>query len=96
MRIYVGGEVPVAEYRMTGSDELGDEVSSWVGDRAAVLMANHGLLTVGGVIAFVLGATMLFDTPGSFLRVSWSVIVPAALLTAGFFAVVRVPAAREP
>ena len=45
--VYVGGEVPVAEYRMTGSDELGDEVSNWVGDRAAVLMANHGLLTVG-------------------------------------------------
>ena len=35
------------EYKMTGSDELGDEVSNWVGDRAAVLMANHGLLTVG-------------------------------------------------
>ena len=29
---------------------------------------------------------MLFDTPGSFLRVSWSVIIPAALLTAAFFA----------
>ena len=55
---------------------------------AEVKVVSHGLLTVGGVIAFVLGATMLFDTPGSFLRVSWSVIIPAALLTAGFFAVV--------
>jgi len=45
--VYVGGEVPVAEYRLTGSDELGDEVSRWVADRGAVLMANHGLLTVG-------------------------------------------------
>jgi len=45
--IYVGGDVPVAEYRLTGSDELGDEVARWVGDRGAVLMANHGLLTVG-------------------------------------------------
>ena len=55
---------------------------------AEVKVVSHGLLTVGGVIAFILGATMLFDTPGSFLRVSWSVIIPAALLTAGFFAVV--------
>jgi membrane-bound serine protease (ClpP class) len=55
---------------------------------AEVKVVSHGLLTVGGVIAFVLGATMLFDTPGSFLRVSWSVIIPAALLTAGFFALV--------
>jgi L-fuculose-phosphate aldolase len=45
--VYVGGDVPVAEYRLTGSDELAEEVSKWVGDRGAVLMANHGLLTVG-------------------------------------------------
>lgn len=45
--IYVGGEVPVAEYRLTGSDELGSEVARHVGERGAVLMANHGLLTVG-------------------------------------------------
>lgn len=45
--IYVGGEVPVAEYRLTGSDELAEEVSRHLGDRGAVLMANHGLLTVG-------------------------------------------------
>jgi L-fuculose-phosphate aldolase len=44
---YVGGDVPVAPYKLTGSDELADEVAKWVGDRAAVLMANHGLLTVG-------------------------------------------------
>ncbi len=45
--VYVGGEVPVAGYEVTGSDELGAEVAKWVGDRGAVLMANHGLLTVG-------------------------------------------------
>jgi membrane-bound serine protease (ClpP class) len=55
---------------------------------AEVKVASYGLLTVGGVVAFVLGATMLFDAPGSLVRVSWSVIVPATLLTAGFFAFV--------
>lgn len=45
--VYVGGEVPVADYRLTGSDELGAEVARHVGERGAVLMANHGLLTVG-------------------------------------------------
>jgi L-fuculose-phosphate aldolase len=44
---FVGGDIPVANYEFTGSQELADEVSKWVGDRAAVLMANHGLLTVG-------------------------------------------------
>ena len=46
--VFVGGDVPVANYQLTGSDELGEEVASWLGDRGAVLMANHGLLTVGG------------------------------------------------
>lgn len=45
--VFVGGEVPVAGYEVTGSDELGEEVARWVEDRGAVLMANHGLLTVG-------------------------------------------------
>jgi L-fuculose-phosphate aldolase len=49
--IYVGGDVPVADYRLTGSDELGEEVARHVGDVGAVLMANHGLLTVGRDIA---------------------------------------------
>ena len=49
--VFVGGEVGVAEYRLTGSDELGDEVARHVADRGAVLMANHGLLTVGRDLA---------------------------------------------
>jgi L-fuculose-phosphate aldolase len=47
VEVFVGGDVPVANYKFTGSQALADEVSKWVGDRAAVLMANHGLLTVG-------------------------------------------------
>ena len=45
--VYVGGDVPVAAYRTTGSDELAEEVARHVGDRSAVLMANHGLFAVG-------------------------------------------------
>ncbi len=45
--VYVGGDVPVADYKMTGSEELAEEVSKWVENRGAVLMANHGLLCVG-------------------------------------------------
>ena len=45
--LYVGGDVPVAEYRRTGSDALGEEVAGHLEDRGAVLMANHGLLCVG-------------------------------------------------
>lgn len=44
--VFLGGDVPVAEYCTTGSVELADEVSRHLADRAAVLMANHGLFVV--------------------------------------------------
>lgn len=59
--VYVGGDVPVTDYKMTGSDELGDEVARWVGDRGAVLMANHGLLTVGKDIAQAMKVASLVE-----------------------------------
>jgi L-fuculose-phosphate aldolase len=45
--VYVGGDIPVADYATTGTQELADEVVRHLGDRGAVLMANHGLLCVG-------------------------------------------------
>ncbi len=45
--VYVGGEVPVADYATTGTPELAEEVVRHLADRGAVLMANHGLLCVG-------------------------------------------------
>jgi len=59
--VYVGGEVPVAEYRLTGSEELAEEVSGLLGDRGAVLMANHGLLCVGKHPADVLKVAKLVE-----------------------------------
>lgn len=45
--VFVGGDVPVCEYRTTGTDELGDEVVRHLGDRSAALLANHGMVSIG-------------------------------------------------
>jgi len=45
---YIGGPVAVAEYALTASDELADNTCKALEDRAAVLLANHGTLCVGG------------------------------------------------
>ncbi len=45
--VHIGGDVPVCEYRTTGTDELGDEVASKLADRSAALLANHGMVTIG-------------------------------------------------
>ena len=50
-----------------------------------IFAPTHGVLTVGGVVAFFLGALMLFSGagPGFELPLSW--IIPATVITAGFF-----------
>ncbi|MDP6779934.1 MAG: NfeD family protein, partial [Candidatus Latescibacteria bacterium] len=51
-----------------------------------IKITSYGALTMGGIVCMVLGSTMLFDTPGSLVRISWTVIAPAVLFTALFFA----------
>jgi membrane-bound serine protease (ClpP class) len=46
---------------------------------------THGVLTTGGVVAFFLGALMLFDKAGPAFHLSLSLIIPATLVTALFF-----------
>ena len=46
--VFIGGDVPCCDYKGTGTVELGEEVASRLGDRGAVLLANHGLVTCAG------------------------------------------------
>lgn len=59
--VYVGGDVECAEYRTTGTDELGEEVAKRVADRACVLMANHGLFAVSKTPKDVLKVAQLVE-----------------------------------
>jgi len=53
---------------------------------AEIKVPSHGILTVGGVISFVLGAVMLMDTSVSpVIRVSWQVIIVMTVLVVLFF-----------
>ncbi|MGD0743818.1 MAG: nodulation protein NfeD [Verrucomicrobiota bacterium] len=50
-----------------------------------IFAPTHGVLTAGGIVAFFLGAMMLFSQAGPGFGLSPSWIVPATLLTAAFF-----------
>lgn len=52
-----------------------------------VFAPTHGVLSAGGVVAFFLGALMLFDRSDPFLRLSLVWIIPATVTTALFFVV---------
>lgn len=53
-----------------------------------VKIISHGLLAIAGIVVMVTGSLMLFDTPGSLIKLSLWVILPSAGLTALFFVVV--------
>lgn len=46
---------------------------------------THGVLTFGGIVAFFLGALMLFNRGDPAFRLSLVYIIPATLVTAAFF-----------
>ena len=46
---------------------------------------THGVLTIGGIISFLIGSLMLFNRADPLFRLSLSYIVPATLITTGFF-----------
>jgi membrane-bound serine protease (ClpP class) len=52
---------------------------------ADIYAPTHGVLTVGGIVSFFLGALMLFDRADPAFRLSLSIIIPATVVTALFF-----------
>jgi membrane-bound serine protease (ClpP class) len=50
-----------------------------------VYATTHGVLTVGGIISFLIGSLMLFNRADPLFRLSLNYIVPATLFTAAFF-----------
>ncbi len=46
---------------------------------------THGILTIGGIISFLIGSLMLFNRADPLFRLSLSYIIPATLVTAAFF-----------
>jgi membrane-bound serine protease (ClpP class) len=52
---------------------------------AEIKVTSYGALTIGGIIAMILGSLMLFDAPPPLPGLSLWVVVPSTLLVAAFF-----------
>lgn len=50
-----------------------------------VKVVSFGMLTLSGIVAFVLGSVMLIDSPDDFMQIGFEIIIAATLLTAGLF-----------
>ncbi len=51
-----------------------------------IKIISHGVLTIGGVIAMLIGSVMLIDSSEPYMRISLSVILAVVGVTAAFFA----------
>lgn len=58
----LGGRVPVAPYCKPGSEELAQMVLKTIGDGCAVLLAQHGLLSIGPSLALAYDANLAAET----------------------------------
>ncbi len=47
MVLYIGGEISVAEYALPGSEELARNTLKALGNKKAVILANHGVVVCG-------------------------------------------------
>lgn len=67
---------------MAGLALIGLAVAFFIAD---IFAPTHGVLTVGGILSFFLGALMLFNRSDEGFRLSLAYIIPATLITAAFF-----------
>jgi membrane-bound serine protease (ClpP class) len=77
--LYMSAILPV---NVTGIVLIGLAVALFITD---VFATTHGILTVGGIVAFFLGAMMLFSQAGPGYQLSLRWIIPGTLVTALFF-----------
>ena len=55
---------------------------------AEIYVTSYGLLTLGGLVSFILGGLLLFRTPEADLRVGWDMLLSSAAAVGLFFAFV--------
>jgi membrane-bound serine protease (ClpP class) len=79
LALYMAAILPV---NLAGLLLIGLAVALFVIDLFA---PTHGVLTGGGLVAFLVGSLMLFDRRDPLFRLSLSYILPSIVVTAGFF-----------
>jgi L-ribulose-5-phosphate 4-epimerase len=87
MIVYFGGTIEVADYAFTGSEDLGANVVARLGDRAGVLLSNHGNVCVGRDLAEALHVALTMEATARVyvesLRTGEPVVLPEESLKAG-------------
>ena len=79
LALYLGAILPV---NVTGLALITLALMLFIFD---IYAPTHGVLTIGGIISFLIGSLMLFNRADPLFRLSLGYIIPATLVTAAFF-----------
>jgi membrane-bound serine protease (ClpP class) len=79
LALYMAAILPV---NIAGLLLIGLAVGLFVID---VFAPTHGILTGGGIVAFLIGSLMLFNRRDPLFRLSLAYIIPSVIITAAFF-----------
>ena len=61
MYLHLGGPIEVSEYAFTGTEAVGENALRALGDRAAVILANHGNVCVGSTLERALHVAVVME-----------------------------------
>ena len=62
MLLHLGGRIEISEYAFTGTEEVGRNVLSALGDRAGAMLANHGNVCVGSTLERAFHAAVVMES----------------------------------
>lgn len=62
MIVHLGGEIAVADYAFTGTEEVGSNVLRALGERQGVILANHGNVCVGATLERALHSAIVMES----------------------------------
>lgn len=87
MMRYFGGQVEVTGYAFTGTEAVGQNVVAALGDRAGVILANHGNVCTGATLAEALAVAITMESCARVyvqaLAIGEPVRLPESAITAG-------------
>lgn len=76
-----GGPVPILPFRASGSEAFGRDMLAAMGDRFAVIWANHGLLTIGSSLTVAYERTVFIEEGAKVYHLTLQLGAPYVLPT---------------
>ncbi|MCA9905183.1 MAG: class II aldolase/adducin family protein [Anaerolineae bacterium] len=79
MAIDVGGECPVMPFEHSGSREFGYHMLEYMGNKNAVIWANHGMLSVGPTLRKAIHCAVLLEMTAKIYHAALQIGTPVSL-----------------